>query len=79
MERPISPLLLDLLCGRPLSRVPGDDECEALLAQAQEEHVLPWAAAQLRLHTADLTPAILNRLRTIERDAAINAFSGAPS
>jgi len=74
MERPISPLLFDLLRGRPLSRVPAEDEWEALLAQAEEQHVLPWAAAQLRLHTANLTPAILNRLRRIERDAAINAF-----
>jgi hypothetical protein len=41
---------------------------------AEEEHVLPWAVARLRLHQTSLAPDITERLKRMERDAAIAAF-----
>ena len=66
--------LLNLLRGENFDRTIDDAEWEAVLALAEEEHVLAWAAAHLRLRESSLTPALADRLEQIERDAAIAAF-----
>jgi len=48
--------------------------CEAALVLAEEERILPWAAALLRKTPHDASPAIARRLDLIERDAAIAGF-----
>ena len=74
MERRIPIQLLELLRGRSIARAAGDADWEMVLSRAEEEHILPWVAAQLRLQSANLSPAILTRLKGIEREAAITAF-----
>jgi hypothetical protein len=74
MERRIPIQLLELLRGRPIACAAGDADWEMVLSRAEEEQVLPWVAAQLRLQSVGLSPAILNRLKRIEREAAITAF-----
>jgi hypothetical protein len=66
--------LLELLSGHSVDRPIDEAEWEAALTLAEAEHVLPWAAARLCSRQASLTPAIVNRLNGIERDAAIAAF-----
>jgi hypothetical protein len=67
-------LLLELLRGQNVAHETGDAEWEAALALAQEEHLLPYAAACLRLRQTSLTPKISDRLAQIERDSAKAAF-----
>jgi Uncharacterised nucleotidyltransferase len=74
IERRIPNILLELLCRRHVVRLPADAECKYLLAVAEEEHVLPWTVASLRLRSLCLNPAILSELQAIERGAAIAAF-----
>jgi hypothetical protein len=62
--------LLELLRGHPAEAA----DWEAVLALAEEERVLPWAAARLRAHQVSRTPAMTERLAQIERDAAIAGF-----
>jgi hypothetical protein len=66
--------LLDVLRGGDACATAGDAEWEAMLALAEEEHVLPWVAARLRLHCADLPPARMQRLARTQRDAGVAAF-----
>ena len=66
--------LLELLRRETASRAIDEAECEAMLALAEEEHVLPSVAACVRLQQATLTPTLLSRVDKIERDAAIAAF-----
>jgi hypothetical protein len=66
--------LLELLRGESVDRLIDEAEWEAVLALAEEEHVLPYAAARMRSRQGSLMPAISARLDQIERDAAIAAF-----
>ena len=66
--------LLELLRGCGFARVHGEEELQAALALAEEEHVLPWAAAQLRARADTLPPAIRERVAEVERAAAIEGF-----
>ncbi len=66
--------LLDILRGQAFDRAIDQAEWEVVFALAEEESVLPWVAASLRARQGDLPPAILSRLETIERDAALAAF-----
>ena len=66
--------LLGLLRGQAIDCATDEAEWGNVLALAEEEHVLPWVAARLRSHEASLTPTISDRVRAIERDAAIAAF-----
>jgi hypothetical protein len=72
--RPGMQCLLELLRGKTSDRPLVEKECEAALALAEEEHILPWTAACLRLQPASLTPRIQIRIEQIERDAALAAF-----
>jgi hypothetical protein len=72
--RPGMQCLLELLRGQSLDRVVDDAEWGAALALAEDEHVLAWAADRLRSREGVISPRILRRLETIERDAAIAAF-----
>jgi hypothetical protein len=65
--------LLDILRKRAADRALDDEELEAALVLAEEERVLPWAAACLRAQRS-LTSTMERRLRQIERDSAIAAF-----
>jgi hypothetical protein len=66
--------LLDVLRGGDTCATAGDAEWEAMLALAEEEHVLAWTAARLRAQAAGLAPARVERLAQIERDAEVAAF-----
>ncbi len=66
--------LLELLRGRGFANPCNKEELRAALALAEEEHVLPWAAAQLRARGDELSPAIANQVAEIEREAALAAF-----
>ena len=66
--------LLQLLRGQGASRERSEEEWSATLALAEEERVLPWAAARLRARGDELSPATANRIAQIERDAALAAF-----
>jgi len=66
--------LLALLRGQPADPNPSDTEWEAALALAEDEHLLPYAAARLRSRQASPTPRITDRLNQIDRDAAKAAF-----
>jgi hypothetical protein len=66
--------LLDLLRGQIADRLVDDAEWEEALALAEQEHLLPWAAACLRSRQRPLAPGIASRVEKIERDAAIAAF-----
>ena len=66
--------LLEVLRGQYNDRAVGDAELEAALVLAEQEHVLPWAAARLRTQAATPSLAMEDRLRKIERNAAIVAF-----
>lgn len=66
--------LLDVLRGQSCERTLDDAEWEAVLALAEEQHVLPWTAARLRSQQVPIPPAIAERLDQIERNAAIAAF-----
>jgi hypothetical protein len=67
-------VLLELLRGQPLDPNPNDTEWETVFALAEQEHVLPYAAAQLRSRRAALSPRIMDLLNQIDRDAAQAAF-----
>jgi hypothetical protein len=69
--------LLELLCGREFARAYGEEDLHAALVLGEEEHVLPWTAAQLqaRAEVSPVSPpAILERVAEIERAAAMEAF-----
>jgi hypothetical protein len=66
--------LLDPLRGQSVDRALEEAEWNATLTLAEEEGVLPWVAAQVRLRQDLLPPAISNRFMTVERDAAVAAF-----
>jgi hypothetical protein len=66
--------LLDVLRGQSFGRAIDGAEWASVLALAEEEHVLPWAAAHLRSRQNAIPPACSNRVDQIERDAAIAAF-----
>jgi hypothetical protein len=72
--RPGIECLLEILRGQSAARTIGAAEWEAALVLAEEEHVLPWTVAGLRLQQIPVPPAIANRLAKVERDAAIAAF-----
>lgn len=72
--RPGMEFLLELLRGQGGDRTVEEPEWEAMLALAEAEHVLPWAVARARLLRTGVSPAIANRMRQIERDAAIASF-----
>ena len=72
--RPGIECLLEVLRGQSVARTIDGAEWEAALVLAEEEHVLPWAVARLRLRQVSVPPAIANRFAKIERDAAIAAF-----
>jgi hypothetical protein len=66
--------LLDLLRGGDACATKGDAEWDAMLALAEEEHVLAWATARLRVQGVALPPARVDRLAQIARDAGVAAF-----
>lgn len=72
--RPGMSCLLEVLRGQGLDHRIDEAEWTAVLALAEEEHVLPWVAACLRLRPDTLPLTISNRVDQIERDAAIAAF-----
>ncbi|MGA1982389.1 MAG: nucleotidyltransferase family protein [Acidobacteriaceae bacterium] len=72
--RPGIECLLEILREQRVTRVVEIAEWEAALVLAEEEHVLPWAVAHLRLQAVSVPPAIADRFAKIERDAAIAAF-----
>jgi hypothetical protein len=72
--RPGMQCLLELLRGCGFARAYDQQELQAALALAEEEHVLPWAAAQLRARADTLPPAIRERVAEVERAAAIEGF-----
>ena len=67
-------MLLLLLRGGACDPGTDDAALAAMLALADEERVLPWAAARLRAGGAAMQPAIAARLDEIERLAALEAF-----
>jgi hypothetical protein len=72
--RPGMECLLELLRGQSTAHARDGAQWEAALVLAEEERVLPWASACLREQSASLTPAMVQRLDKIERDAAIAGF-----
>jgi hypothetical protein len=66
--------LLDVLRGGGVWAAAGDAEWDAMLALAEEEHVLPWVAARLRVPGSGLASERLERLAQMERDAGVAAF-----
>jgi hypothetical protein len=66
--------LLNVLRGPSIDHRIDEAEWTAVLALAEEEHVLSWAAARLRSRQGALPLALSNRVHEIERDAAIAAF-----
>jgi Uncharacterised nucleotidyltransferase len=71
--RPGMQSLLELLRGH-FNPAIDEPEWGAVLTLAEEEHVLPSTAACLRSQHIPLTPRLQDRLKIIERDAAIAAF-----
>ncbi|HWB32973.1 MAG TPA: nucleotidyltransferase family protein [Acidobacteriaceae bacterium] len=67
-------LLLDLLRGRIDPYRCSEAEWLAALALADDEHVLPWAAAQLQSHAAALPAAVAARIAESSRESALAAF-----
>ena len=66
--------LLEVLRGQTVDRPVDDEEWEAALALAEEESVLPLAAARLHSRQAALSQSIADRVSQSERDAALAAF-----
>jgi hypothetical protein len=67
--------LLEVLRGGDARGTAGDAEWNAMIALAEEEHVLPWAASRRRRgHEKDWAHARAERLAEIERDAGVAAF-----
>jgi Uncharacterised nucleotidyltransferase len=65
--------LLALLRGQGVDPDAHDPEWEAVLALAEEQHILPWVVRLLSRQTSAKT-SISSRLSGIEREAAIGAF-----
>jgi hypothetical protein len=66
--------LLDILRGQSAADTICESDWAATLMLAEEEHVLPWAAARLCARQAPIAPALSDRVDQVERDAAISAF-----
>jgi hypothetical protein len=66
--------LLDLLRGELKGSRVAPDEQMRVLDLAEEENILPWAAACLRAQTDCGAPEVDARLRAIDRTARISAF-----
>jgi hypothetical protein len=64
----------DSVGGGAVSGVGDDAEWDAALTLAEEERLLPWAAACALSQGVRVTPRIADRLGRIERDSAIAAF-----
>lgn len=67
-------LLLELLRGQARTTDVSETEWMEVLSLAEQESVLPWAAACLRRAVADPTPGLAERLRQIDRSAQIATF-----
>jgi hypothetical protein len=65
--------LLNLLRGHSVELCSDQPQWEQALALAEEERILPWVA-RLCESQAKIPPGLRNRLKTIQRDAAITAF-----
>lgn len=65
--------LLELLRGHDVDLLHDQEEWEQVFALAEEERILPWVARLCNRQTA-VDPNLRNRLKAIERDAAIAAF-----
>ena len=72
--RPGMAALLDVLRGGDASARTDDAEWGAMLALADEEHVLPWAASRMQEQGAALPAERTARVAQIERDAQVAAF-----
>ncbi len=72
--RPGMAALLDVLRGGDAWARADDAEWEAMLALADEEHVLPWAASRMQAQGAGLAAERTARVAQIERDAQVAAF-----
>ena len=71
--RPGMRTLLDLLRGELKGSRVAPDEQMRVLDLAEEENILPWAAACLRAQTDCGAPEVDARLRAIDRTARISA------
>jgi hypothetical protein len=73
--RPGMEFLLEILRGGDARGPRGDADWNAMLALADEEHVLPWAASRRRgRHHEDWAQARAARLAEITRDAGVASF-----
>lgn len=66
--------LLELLRGRARTSDVSEGEWMEVLNLAEQESILPWAAACLRRAVAEPTRGLAERLRQIDRNAQISAF-----
>ena len=73
MMRPGIECLLELLRGHRVDLACDQPQWEQVLALAEQERILPWVA-RLCEQRPSVTPDLCNRLKTVQRDAAINAF-----
>jgi hypothetical protein len=72
--RPGIECLLEILRGQGVARTIDAAEWEAALVLAEEDHVLSWTVARLRLRQSSVPPEIASSFAKIERDAALAAF-----
>jgi hypothetical protein len=73
--RPGMQSLLDLLRGRPTQRSFSNSEFDNLLAVAEQENVLPYAAARMRALDIEFTPAQRRKLDELHRHAQLTTFA----